>query len=161
MDPTGKQVVIPVPGRMPVLGYPTPNNQDGNGLDDATEIQAQQLESSSYPVLVTIIGDVTLNRCKFFCRFLVDLGLKSEQTPEERRVASKPTNAPKGTRAIDKAGIDKDGVHEIKDGIGAKPKDWVGITPDGGIITTDPETGEAVDQGNIIDYDIEREQPRY
>ncbi|MBE1525993.1 RHS repeat-associated protein [Sphingopyxis sp. OAS728] len=75
--------------------------------------------------------------------------------PEDRRRGTRPTDAPRGTRPVDSVGIDKDGVHEIKDGIGAKPNDWVGIAPNGDIYTTDPLTGEAINDGNIGDYGIE------
>jgi len=37
-------------------------------------------------------------------------------------------------------------IHSIKDFIGARPTDWVGVTPDGHIITTDEE-GNAEEQG--------------
>jgi RHS repeat-associated protein len=75
--------------------------------------------------------------------------------PEDRRRGTRPTDAPRGTRPVDSVGIDKDGVHDIKDGIGAKPNDWVGIAPNGDIYTTDPLTGEAINDGNVGDYGIE------
>jgi RHS repeat-associated protein len=63
---------------------------------------------------------------------------------------SKPKNVPPGTVPIDQAkgskGWDKDDVHGIKDGVGAGPRDWVGISPDGNVITGDHE-GNAVDNG--------------
>ena len=45
-------------------------------------------------------------------------------------------------------GWDKDDVHGIKDGVGAGPQDWVGISPDGHVITGDHE-GNAVDNGPV------------
>ncbi len=43
---------------------------------------------------------------------------------------SKPSNCPSGTLPIDKAkkklGLDKDGVHDIKDGVCADPRTWTG-----------------------------------
>jgi RHS repeat-associated protein len=62
-----------------------------------------------------------------------------------------PKNRPSGTVPIDQSGYDKDQVHGIKGGVGAGPKDWTGITPDGDVITTD-ENGNAVNNGNVKDY---------
>jgi hypothetical protein len=49
-------------------------------------------------------------------------------------------------------------VHDVKDGIGARPDDWVGVDPNGDIVTTDPQTGKAVSQGNLSDHGVERGQ---
>jgi RHS repeat-associated protein len=54
---------------------------------------------------------------------------------------------PPGTVPIDQAGLGRDLIHKIKRGIIAAPDDWVGIDPSGGIWTTDPQTGDAVYQG--------------
>ncbi|MFK2900312.1 hypothetical protein ISP15_08195 [Dyella jejuensis] len=68
---------------------------------------------------------------------------------------SKPKGVPPGTIPIDDAkgryGWDKDDVHNIKDGIGAGPKDWTGVSPDGRIWGGD-SNGDAVDHGNWEDY---------
>jgi RHS repeat-associated protein len=77
------------------------------------------------------------------------------RSTEDRRRQTAPSNAPRGTRPIDKSGIDRGGIHDIKDGIGAKPDDYVGITPQGNIVTTDAKTGKALDQGHISDHDVE------
>ena len=67
---------------------------------------------------------------------------------------SAPTNKPPGTRPIDKMPAPiKDKVHAAKPGLGLGAQDWVGVTPDGNIIATDPETGEAEHLGHIDDYD--------
>jgi RHS repeat-associated protein len=66
--------------------------------------------------------------------------------------SSRPKNAPRGTRPIDQAGLSKDDIHSIKGQIGAGPQDYVGITPDGTVVTTDPESGTSVDHGNVSDY---------
>jgi hypothetical protein len=76
---------------------------------------------------------------------------EGEEDSGERSRQSKPRDAPRGTRPIDQSGLDKDDVHEIKDGVGAGPRDWVGITPDGHVITSDEE-GNAVDHGHFGDY---------
>ncbi len=60
----------------------------------------------------------------------------------------KPKNAPTGTIPIDqvKPRLPKELIHEIKDEIGAGPRDWVGVAPNGDIITSDP-AGNAVNHG--------------
>jgi hypothetical protein len=78
-------------------------------------------------------------------------GDREEQDPGERSRQSKPRNAPPGTRPIDQSGLDRETIHKIKDAIGAGPKDWVGITPEGNVITTDGD-GNAEDHGHVSDY---------
>jgi len=78
-------------------------------------------------------------------------GHEGGDDPGERRRQSRPRNAPPGTRPIDQSGLDRETIHKIKDGIGAGPRDWVGVTPDGEIITTDGE-GNAQDEGHVTDY---------
>jgi uncharacterized protein RhaS with RHS repeats len=103
--------------------------------------------------------------CALFCDNVIDSVTSrhesnegkdsSDPSVEDKRRGSAPSDAPRGTRAIDKSGIDRGGIHDIKDGIGAKPDDYVGITPQGNIVTTDPKTGKAVEQGHISDHDVE------
>jgi len=64
---------------------------------------------------------------------------------------SKPRDAPRGTKPIDQSGFDREDVHKIKDGVGAGPRDWVGVTPDGEVITSDGE-GNAENHGPASDY---------
>jgi len=64
---------------------------------------------------------------------------------------SRPSNAPTGTKPIDESGVGRGDLHDIKDGIGAGPRDWVGITPEGEVITSTPD-GEAVNHGPADDY---------
>jgi RHS repeat-associated protein len=60
---------------------------------------------------------------------------------------SKPKDCPSGTIPIDQVpGLDKDDIHGIKDGVGAGPRDWTGIAPNGDVITGDHE-GNAVNHG--------------
>lgn len=77
--------------------------------------------------------------------------LKVQLAPNDRSRESKPTDAPRGTKPIDEMGLDKDKVHGIKDGVGAGPKDWVGISPEGHVITSDGD-GHSVDHGPAEDY---------
>ena len=64
---------------------------------------------------------------------------------------SRPKNAPSGTKPIDKLGLSRPDIHDIKDGIGAAPNDWTGITPDGDVITSNPD-GSAENHGPADDY---------
>ena len=65
---------------------------------------------------------------------------------------SKPKGCPTGTKPIDQIpGLDKDNIHGIKDGVGAGPRDWTGIAPNGDVITGDSK-GEAVNHGPYNDY---------
>ena len=82
------------------------------------------------------------------------------ESVEDRRRKSAPADAPRGTRPIDKAGIDRQGVHDIKEGILAGADDYVGVDSKGNIYTTDPATGKAVPQGNISDHDVVRQGRR-
>jgi RHS repeat-associated protein len=65
---------------------------------------------------------------------------------------SKPTDAPPGTKAIDKFNLPKDVTHGVKDQLGAQPTDWTGVAPNGDVITTDPRTGKAINHGPIDSY---------
>jgi hypothetical protein len=63
---------------------------------------------------------------------------------------SRPKWVPTGTRPIDQTDWTDD--HEtIKDTVGNGPKDWTGITPEGDVITADPETGEPINHGPAKD----------
>lgn len=75
---------------------------------------------------------------------------KSKET--KPKPGSKPKNCPPGTKPIDQIpGLDKDDIHGIKDGIGAGPQDWTGISPSGDVITGDHE-GNAVNNGPFDIY---------
>jgi RHS repeat-associated protein len=68
------------------------------------------------------------------------------------RPDAKPNECPTGTKPIDQfPGLDKDQIHGIKDGVGAGPRDWTGISPDGDVITGD-ENGDAVNNGPYDSY---------
>ncbi|TKB68029.1 MAG: hypothetical protein E8D47_00685 [Nitrospira sp.] len=65
--------------------------------------------------------------------------------------SAKPKNCPSGTKPIDQyPDLDSDDIHKIKKGLGARPDDWVGITPDGDVIIGG-EGGEATNQGPYKD----------
>src|SRR6266568_459897 len=66
------------------------------------------------------------------------------------REGSRPKWVPTGTRPIDQTEWSDD--HEaIKEWVGNGPGDWTGITPDGHVITMDPQTGLPVDNGPASD----------
>lgn len=73
-----------------------------------------------------------------------------DNSPDEDRgkpaVESRPDDAPTGTKPIDRAGLTRPQVHGIKKRIEAGPKDWVGILPEGEVISTDGD-GQAVNHG--------------
>jgi hypothetical protein len=60
-----------------------------------------------------------------------------------------PKNAPRGTKPIDQTGLSRGEIHDIKDGLQAGANEWVGIAPNGDVITTDPLTGNALNLGNF------------
>lgn len=70
---------------------------------------------------------------------------------------SKPDDCPAGTLPIDKAkkpfGLDHDDVETIKDGVGAGPKTWTGIAPNGDIWVGTPD-GKGRPEGNIGDFGL-------
>jgi RHS repeat-associated protein len=59
---------------------------------------------------------------------------------------SRPSDAPNGTLPITGVGLGRGDIHDIKRGVGARPNDWTGITPDGDVITSDP-SGRAANHG--------------
>jgi hypothetical protein len=69
----------------------------------------------------------------------------------DRSRQSRPRDAPRGTVPIDQSDLDREDIHKIKDQIGAGPRDWVGITPDGEVITTDEE-GNTENHGPASSY---------
>jgi hypothetical protein len=76
---------------------------------------------------------------------------EDDEAPHDRSRRARPRNAPRGTVPIDQSGLDRETIHKIKDAIGAGPDTWVGITPDGHIVTTDAE-GNIEDHGHVSDY---------
>jgi len=74
-----------------------------------------------------------------------------ERSRQDRSRQSRPRDAPQGTRPIDETDMGREDIHKIKDGIPAGPKDWVGITPEGEVITTDEE-GNAENHGPASNF---------
>lgn len=62
----------------------------------------------------------------------------AKQYEPTKKGRPKPKNCPAGTVPLP-ASPWKDVVHDIKDGIGAAPNDWVGVTPAGEVVTADAE----------------------
>lgn len=78
-------------------------------------------------------------------------GRDRDDDPRDRSRRARPRDAPPGTVPIDSSGLDRETIHKIKRAIGAAPDTWVGITPDGHIVTGDSE-GNVEDHGHISDY---------
>ncbi|HVL94633.1 MAG TPA: hypothetical protein VM266_02120 [Solirubrobacteraceae bacterium] len=76
----------------------------------------------------------------------------------ERSRQSRPRDAPSGTVPIDQSGLSREDIHKIKRRIGAGAADWVGITPDGHVVTTD-ENGNTVDHGHKDDLLARQAEP--
>jgi len=75
-----------------------------------------------------------------------------KQSVVKPKPGSKPKDCPTGTKPIDQyPGLDREDIHNIKEGVGAGPKDWTGIAPNGNVITGGPK-GSAVDNGPYTDY---------
>jgi RHS repeat-associated protein/uncharacterized repeat protein (TIGR02543 family) len=76
---------------------------------------------------------------------------------DKPRTESKPDNCPTGTLPLDKAkkklGLKGEDHNKIKgrSGTNSGPKDWVGIAPNGDIITTNPD-GSAENWGDYHDF---------
>jgi RHS repeat-associated protein len=94
------------------------------------------------------VGDILFGTSAFAAAYGI---WKSCNIYNNESSESGPTDTPRGTRTIDKWGIPRGDIHDIKDGIGAGPKDWVGVTPGGDVITTGPN-GEPVSNGHVDDY---------
>jgi hypothetical protein len=84
-------------------------------------------------------------------------GKGRSQSERDRSRQSRPRDAPRGTRPIDASDLDREDIHKIKDRIGAGASDWVGISPEGDVITTDEE-GNAENHGPASDYLERRSQ---
>jgi RHS repeat-associated protein len=76
----------------------------------------------------------------------VNAPLPSISSPEPvqttYRPSFRPDDAPVGTKPIDKDPRTRDQVHDIKDGLrgdGVGPNSWVGISPAGDVIVTNPD----------------------
>lgn len=143
-DPTGNQTV-PVPAPVIAVCW-GPQAIGCAAIGGAILCTASEACRGVVTSAVNSVADIIFNK----------VDDPPEKSPEDKRRGSAPTDAPRGTRPIDSAGIDREGVHDVKDGIGARPDDWVGVTPNGDIVTTDPQTGKSVPQGNISDHGVER-----
>lgn len=67
------------------------------------------------------------------------------------RGTPRPSDAPTGTKPIDSIGYPRGDIHNIKKGIGAKPNDWVGVAPNGDVVTGDAD-GNTINHGPAGDY---------
>jgi hypothetical protein len=84
-------------------------------------------------------------------------GKDRSRSERDRSRQSRPRDAPRGTKPIDESGLDREDIHKIKDRIHAGAKDWVGISPEDDVITTDEE-GNAENHGPASDLLERRSQ---
>jgi RHS repeat-associated protein len=137
-DPLGLQVVIPIP--RPIVAPPVP--VDGLPPPSSTP---------NFPIGAPVWGCVGAVCAPANAQAVgsdVLSWLSHQATPKP---GSKPKDCPAGTKPIDQTGLGKDDIHGIKEGVGAGPRDWTGIAPNGDVITGDHE-GNAVNNGNYKDF---------
>jgi hypothetical protein len=83
------------------------------------------------------------------------IGHYMNEGEDQSSTESAPTDKPSGTIPIDKSkgklGLNKDEVHQVKAGVGAGSRDWVGIAPNGDVITTGAD-GNSINNGPFADY---------
>jgi RHS repeat-associated protein len=83
------------------------------------------------------------------------IGHYMNEGDDQSSTESAPTDKPSGTIPIDKSkgklGLNKDEVHQVKAGVGAGSRDWVGIAPNGDVITTGAD-GNSINNGPFADY---------
>ncbi|MBK8164196.1 MAG: RHS repeat protein [Gammaproteobacteria bacterium] len=93
----------------------------------------------------------------FWPKWIRDLTDPYRNKEDKSRTQSKPDNCPTDTVPLDKAkkkfGLKGEDHNKIKGRSGTKsgPKDWVGIAPNGDVITTNPD-GSAENWGNYKDF---------
>ena len=138
IDPAGMQITVVVP--RPVVAPPIP-------VDGVTAPSTLPNWGPATPVWACIANQCLPTNVPAGLSDYADW-MSQHSTPKP---GAKPKNCPGGTLPIDQTGLSKDDVHDIKDGVGAGPKDWTGIAPNGDVITGDHE-GNAVNHGNYGDY---------
>jgi RHS repeat-associated protein len=71
---------------------------------------------------------------------------KGDKASDKSRQSKPATGTPPGTKPIDQKGKTREWIHGTKEDVGAGPRDWVGVAPNGDIITTNPD-GSAENHG--------------
>ena len=123
------------------------NNDPINFIDEDGETAVLQFARFLFPLLIAAAD----HAYKGTLKALESRKRENEQPkpPSPPKPGSKPKNCPPGTRPIDNAGLGKGEPERIKKSLGARPLDWVGISPEGNVISGDNVTGEAVDNGPV------------
>ncbi|MGC5940078.1 RHS repeat-associated core domain-containing protein, partial [Ralstonia pseudosolanacearum] len=143
-DPRGLQA-YPIPGPGPVPAPGGGVNAPGGSRGSIDPVTGMPISSPSRPSInIPSVGTI--------CLISPAICAAANVIAATSKPGSKPKDCPSGTRPIDKVpGLGKDEVHDIKGGVGAGPRDWTGIAPNGDVITGDSE-GNSVNHGNYKDY---------
>ena len=138
VDPFGLQAAAAMALRNPFWGFIPPTSAQKPLTPQQWGEMKEFLDLFNPNPLVEHLGGRALDFYNYFSK--------------KSKPYSKPKDCPSGTKPIDEyPGLDRKDRHKIKDGVGAGPTDWTGITPDGRVVTGDFE-GKAVDRGPYKDY---------
>ncbi|WP_247688850.1 RHS repeat-associated core domain-containing protein [Ralstonia pseudosolanacearum] len=144
IDPRGLQA-YPIPGPAPVPAPGGGVSAPGGSRGSTDPVTGMPISSPSRP-------SINIPSVSTICLIAPAICAMANVIAATSKPGSKPKDCPSGTRPIDKVpGLGKDEVHDIKGGVGAGPRDWTGIAPNGDVITGDSE-GNAVNHGNYNDY---------
>ncbi|MBI3562866.1 MAG: RHS repeat-associated core domain-containing protein [Gammaproteobacteria bacterium] len=144
IDTTGLAGAIPSGGPMlpPIYNYPITQygTPEWQAWQDAVSNAINNIPKIEIKCLPMVGGCIPLP---------VNNEQSDDNQPKPNR-EQKPEGCPSGTKPIDQdKRLDREKIHKIKKGIRARPRDWVGVSPDGRIWVNEDGTPSYV--GNIDD----------